>query len=43
MDMIQAALYALADTMHLWRDSAIAILAGIVIVCLYLFVELTRP
>jgi cytochrome c biogenesis factor len=40
-DTLQSVLLTLADTLPWWRDSAIVILAGIVIGALWLYAEAT--
>jgi hypothetical protein len=40
-DTLQSVLLTLAGTVHVWRDSAIVILAGIVIGALWLYAEAT--
>jgi hypothetical protein len=42
MRAFQAACFLAADTIHIWRDSAVAALAGMVIACLWLFAEAHR-
>ncbi len=37
MTALQQFIYDLANTMHLWRDSAVTALAGLVIGCLYIY------
>jgi hypothetical protein len=36
---VQALLFTAASTVHIWRDAAIACLAGVVILCLWLWFE----
>jgi hypothetical protein len=38
---LQSVLLAAATTVHVWRDVAIMVLAGIVIGCLWLYAEAT--
>jgi hypothetical protein len=38
---VQSLLLTAASTVHIWRDSAIAILAGLVILALWLYAEAT--
>jgi hypothetical protein len=39
---VQAVLLTAATTIDVWRDGAIAVLAGVVIACLYVVVEGSR-
>jgi hypothetical protein len=41
LDGLQSVLLAAATTVHVWRDVAIMVLAGIVIACLWLYAEAT--
>jgi hypothetical protein len=41
LDGVQSLLLTAASTVHIWRDTAIAILAGLVILALWLYTEST--